>query len=122
MDYTEVEKWYDGYCLGALHIYNPKTVVDLLMWKEFQGYWTGAETYEALKIYIDMNFDSLKEVVTMMLGNGRYKISTRKFQNNMTTFKTKDDVLALLIHLGYLTYGKKAAKHLSQIWKSRRNL
>lgn len=110
VDYTEVEKWYDGYCLGALHIYNPKSVVDVLMWKEFQSYWTGTETYEALKIYIDMNFDGLKEAVTMMLGNGRYKINTRKFQNDMTTFKTKDDVLTLLVHLGYLTYDKKSSE------------
>ena len=110
VDYTEVEKWYDGHCLGALHIYNPKSVVDVLMWKEFQSYWTGTETYEALKIYIDMNFDGLKEAVTMMLGNGRYKINTRKFQNDMTTFKTKDDVLTLLVHLGYLTYDKKSSE------------
>lgn len=53
-----------------------------------------------------MNFDRLKEAVAVMLGNGRCRINTRKFQNDMTTFKTKDDVLTLLIHLGYLTYDK----------------
>lgn len=106
VDYAEVQTWYDGYRLGGLHIYNPKSVADVLMWKEFRSYWTGTETYEALKIYIDMNFDGLKEAVAMMLGNGRCRINTRKFQNDMTTFKTKDDVLTLLIHLGYLTYDK----------------
>lgn len=106
VDYSEVQKWYDGYCLGNLHIYNPKSVADVLTWNEFRSYWTGTETYEALKIYIDMNFDGLKEAVAMMLGNGRCRINTRKFQNDMTTFKTKDDVLTLLIHLGYLTYDK----------------
>ena len=92
--------------LGNLHNYNPKSVADVLTWNEFRSYWTGTETYEALKIYIDMNFDGLKEAVAMMLGNGRCRINTRKFQNDMTTFKTKDDVLTLLIHLGYLTYDK----------------
>ena len=106
VDYAEVQKWYDGYLLGDLHIYNPKAVADVLMWKEFRSYWTGTETYEALKIYIDMNFDGLKQAVTIMLGNGRCRINTRKFQNDMTTFRTKDDVLTLLIHLGYLTYDK----------------
>ena len=43
-----------------------------------------------------------------MLGNGRCRINPRKFQNDMTTFKTGDDVLTLLIHLGYLTYDRKA--------------
>ena len=104
IDYGEVEKWYDGYCLGDCCIYNPKSVVDVLMWKEFQSYWTGSETYEALKIYIDMNFDGLKEAVIQMLGNGRCKIDPTTFQNDMTTFQVKDDVLTLLVHLGYLTY------------------
>ena len=107
MDYGEMEKWYDGYLLGGLSIYNPKPVVDALMWKKFKSYWTGTETYEALKAYIDMNFDGLKEAVTVMLGGGRCKIDPTTFQNDMTTFKTRDDVLTLLVHLGYLTYDEK---------------
>lgn len=35
------------------------------------------------------------------------KINTRKFQNDMTTFISKDDVLTLLLHLGYLTIDEK---------------
>lgn len=104
VDYAEIEKWYDGYVLGACHIYNPKSVVDALTWKKIKSYWAGTETYEALKVYIDMNFDGLKEAVAKMLGNGRCQINTRKFQNDMTTFSTKDDVLTLLVHLGYLTF------------------
>ena len=46
----------------------------------------------------------------MMLGNGHCKICTRRFQNDMTTFKTGDDVLTLLIHLGYLTYDRKSSE------------
>ncbi len=106
-DYEEMETWYDGYRLGNLHLYNPKSVVDALMWKEFQSYWTGTETYEALKIYIDMDFDGLKKAVVKMLSGGCCKINIRQFQNDMTTFLGKDDVLTLLVHLGYLTYNKK---------------
>lgn len=57
-----------------------------------------------MKIYIDLNFDGLKEAITMILGNGCCKINPRKFQNDMTTFGSKDDVLTLLVHLGYLTF------------------
>ena len=110
IDYAEVEKWYDGYRLGEQHIYNPKSVADVLVWKEFQSYWTRTETYEALKIYIDMDFDGLKESITMMLGNTRCKINTRKFQNDMTTFETRDDVFTLLVHLGYLTFDKNTGE------------
>ena len=102
MDYGEIERWYDGYQLSGLHIYNPKSVADALNWKKIKSYWTGTETYEALKVYIDLNFDGLKEAITMMLGNGRCRIDPTTFQNDMTTFKTRDDILTLLVHLGYL--------------------
>lgn len=105
--FSDVQKWYDGYLLNGLHIYNPKSVVDVMRRKKIKSYWTGTETYEALKIHIDRNFDGLKEAVIEMLGNGRCKINTYSFQNDMTTFKTKDDVLTLLIHLGYLAYDEE---------------
>lgn len=107
INYEDVKNWYDGYLLGSTHIYNPKSVSDLLTWKEFQSYWTGTETYEALKLYINLNFDGLKESILEMLGNAGCHIDPTTFQNDMTTFVMKDDVLTLLVHLGYLTYDKK---------------
>lgn len=41
-----------------------------------------------------------------MAGKDIY-VNTNKFQNDMTTFKSKDDVLTLLIHLGYLGYNSE---------------
>lgn len=108
MDFSEVKRWYDGYLYeGGLHIYNPKSVVDAMRRRKLNSYWTQTETYEALKAYIDMNYDGLKDAVILMLGGGRCKINIRTFQNDMTTFKSKDDVLALLIHLGYLAYDER---------------
>lgn len=39
-----------------------------------------------------------------MLGGGRVKVNTLSFQNDMHNFNVKDDILTLLIHLGYLGY------------------
>ncbi len=103
MDFEKVNYWYDGYLLNDMHIYNPMAVTECMESGDFQSYWTGTETYEALKIYMDMNYDGLKEAVIAMLGNARCKVNTRKFQNDMTTFQSKDDILTLLVHLGYLT-------------------
>ncbi len=107
VNFEEMKRWYDGYFLNGIHIYNPKSVVDALYWKKFKRYWTSTETYEALKIYIDMNFDGLRENVIEMLGGRSCKINMRRFQNDMTTFATKDDVFALLVHLGYLGYDEE---------------
>ena len=108
IDFPEMEKWYDGYVLNGMHIYNPKSVTDVMRRGQFQSYWTGTETYEALKVYIDLNFDGLKEAVIGMLGNVPCRIDPSTSQNDMTTFKTKDDVLTLLVHLGYLAYDRTA--------------
>lgn len=104
VDYDELQRWYDGYLLNERHIYNPKSVIDVMRKKRFRSYWTGTETYEALKVYIDQNFDGLREVVIEILNNVHYKVDTSTSQNDMTSFKTKDDVLTLLIHLGYLAF------------------
>ena len=71
---------------------------------KFGTYWNQTETYEALKIYIQMDMDGLQDAVVRMLAGERVKINTGTFSNDMTTFSCKDDVLTLLVHLGYLTY------------------
>ena len=72
--------------------------------RDCSNYWTSTETYEALKVYMDMDFDGLRGDIVRMLGGGRVRVNTRSFQNDMRNFNTKDDVLTLLIHLGYLGY------------------
>ncbi len=105
MNFEETSSWYDGYKFRKYkHIYNPRSVVESMRCKHFSSYWTSTETYEALKIYMDMDFDGLRQDIVQMLGGGRIVVNTLSFQNDMNNFKAKDDVLTLLIHLGYLGY------------------
>jgi len=107
MDFEEAKRWYDGYCMSnGEHIYNPKSVVDSIRRKRIGNYWTNTETYESLRNYISMNYDGLKDDVIQMLAGGSCKINPYKFQNDMISFKSRDDILTLLIHLGYLTYDR----------------
>ena len=107
-DYDMMKSWYDGYAFPEVgHIYNPKSVVDSILKKSFASYWTQTETYEALKIYIDLNYDGLKDSIVKMLAGEQVIINTDRFQNDMTTFSSKDDVLTLLVHLGYLAFDKE---------------
>ena len=80
-------------------MYSPKSVVDAMLSGVFDNYWNQTETYEALKVYIKMNFDGLKDSVIRMLAGERVQINTGTFSNDMTNFQGKDDVLTLLIHL-----------------------
>ena len=108
MDFEETGSWYDGYLFKRFgHIYNPRSVVEAMGCQDLSNYWTSTETYEALKIYMDMDFDGLRTDVVQMLGGGRIRVNTRSFQNDMRNFNSKDDVLTLLIHLGYLGYDSR---------------
>ena len=105
MEFEEVRKWYDGYSFHrAKSIYNPNSVMEAVKNGELANYWTQSETYESLKIYIELDEDGLKEALVQMLGGARVKIDTISFQNDMTTIRCRDDVLTLLVHLGYLAY------------------
>ena len=105
MDYNEMQQWYDGYQMSKdISVYNHRSVVYALMDRKYENYWTSTETYEALQVYIDMNYDGLKDNIVKLLSGESVAVNTSKFQNDMTTFKSKDDVLTLLIHLGYLGY------------------
>ena len=104
MSYDKMKQWYDGYDLKGIQIYNPRSVVMSLSGHDFDSYWTKTETYEALKKYIQMDMYNLKELVTRLIAGSSIEINPDKFQNDMTTFASADDVLTLLVHLGYLTY------------------
>ena len=103
-DFDTTKQWYDGYCVDGVDIYNPRSVVESILRGKIQNYWNATETYKALQDYIKMNFDGLREKVSDMIAGEKIKVNPAKFQNDMTTFQSADDVLTLLIHLGYLTY------------------
>ena len=105
MDFEECKAWYDGYRFEEVgSVYNPRSVVQCMKFHKYDTYWNKTETFEALKIYIDMDYDGLKEAIMGLMSNDSREINTGNFSNDMTTFNDMDDVLTLLVHLGYLGY------------------
>lgn len=105
MDFEETRRWYDGYHFENVeHVYSPRSVVSAMLSRSFDNYWNQTETFEALRDYIVLNYAGLKDTVIELLAGKHKKIETGSFSNDMTTFSTADDVLTLLIHLGYLGY------------------
>lgn len=102
---AEMKEWYDGYYFEETgSVYSPKSVVEAAISGVCDSYWNQTETFEALQMYIDMNFAGLKDDILSMLAGERVSVNIGSFANDMTTFRTEDDVLTLLIHLGYLGY------------------
>ena len=128
-DFKRIKEWYDGYVVSDVvppdpyhqfkketgklpvapvySIYNPFSVINAVMSGQIRNYWSQTENYEALAEYIRMDYDGLQSSVALMMDGGRLKPELRRYQNDMTTFHSRDDILALLIHLGYLGYDEE---------------
>ena len=105
LDLSEMERWYDGYRIGkASHIFNPYSVMRAINEEEYGSYWTTTGAYDSVITYIQMNYDGLKDDVIRMLSGEHVYVNTTKFQNDMRIVKNRNDVLTVLIHLGYLAY------------------
>ena len=118
-----IDEWYDGYLLSdrippkmresyrrgeysghKYEVYSPLSVVESMTTGRIQNYWNKTETYEALAGYIRRDYDGLKNAVVLLMDGGRLRIDTSTYQNDMMTFAGRDDILSLLIHLGYLGF------------------
>lgn len=111
MDYSELEKWYDGYQLGSEpSIFNPNSVMQALYTGRCRSFWASTGAYDAVAHYIQMNYEGLKDDIISMLAGGRCAVDPTGFQNDMSVIRTRDDVLTVLIHLGYLSYEWKESE------------
>ena len=105
MDFDELEKWYDGYQIGPQpSMFNPNSVMQAVDIGRCRSFWANTGAFDSVSGYINMNFDRLKEDIIEMLAGGRAKVDPTGFQNDMSEVHSRDDVLTLLIHLGYLSY------------------
>lgn len=106
-DFDAVKQWYDGYLLEDCQIYNPRAVVQVMLWNKYQSYWSQTGTYDAIVPLINMDYDGLKTAIIEMLSGASVEVDISSFQNDIVNFKNKDDIITYLIHLGYLGYDQK---------------
>ena len=111
MDFDELEKWYDGYCIGnEPSMFNPNSVIQALQSQWCESYWGKTASYDAVTPYISMNFDGLKDDIISMIAGRQCDVDTSSFQNDMSVVEDRNDVLTLLIHLGYLSYNRATGR------------
>ena len=114
MDFEEVRQWYDGYDFpGYGAIYNPYSVMCAMQAQKCRSYWKKTSAAESLTTYINMDFEGLQETVSRLISGEEVEVDTENFENDLETFRSRDDVLTLLIHLGYLTwYEEEGTAHI----------
>ena len=105
MDFGDLEKWYDGYQIGdEQSMFNPNSVMQAVDAARCKSYWASTGAFDAVAHYIQMNYEGLKDDIIRMLAGDRCSVDPTGFQNDMSVIHSRDDVLTVLIHLGYLSY------------------
>ncbi len=80
-------------------------MIDASNLASFIGF-TENEVKELCKQY-NMDFDGLRTSIIEILSGSFVEVDVTSFQNDMTSFNNKDDILTYLIYLGYLAYNQK---------------
>ena len=107
MDFDELVKWYDGYRIGNQQsMSNPNSVIQAVTRQFCESYWASTGAFDSVNDYIQMNFEGLKDDIIRMLAGDKVDVITTKFQNDISIVRNRDEVLTVLIHLGYLSYDR----------------
>jgi hypothetical protein len=102
LSHQELKQWYEGYKLNGKDIYNPNSVVSAISDGICQSYWSGTSSNEEVVRLINMNFDGIKEDILNLIEGNEIAFNCGRFQNDMVSIKSEDDILCLLVCLGYL--------------------
>lgn len=105
LEFGEMRCWYEGYRTGGAEpIYNPVTVLLAAEFRTFDAYWAATESEEALRRLIELPVDGLAEAVLHLLQGDSLSVCTQEFSGVPWDVRSRDDVLTLLIHYGYLGF------------------
>ena len=105
VSFDEMKHWYDGYAFPDVgSVYNPNSVMKAIENNDFDSYWSETSAAEGLLEYISKDYNGMTKTIAELVGGVDVSVNTTGFANDLTTFRGKDDVLTLMIHLGYLAY------------------
>ena len=111
MSFDKAKQWYDGYTFSNMQsIYNPYSIMKAMQKRVYRSYWQHTSAAENLETLININKDGLQEDILKLIAGEQIVVNTSRFKNDFATFTSKDDVLTLLIHLGYLVYDSETKR------------
>ena len=102
ISHQDLKEWYEGYKIKGVDIYNPNSVTKAVSRNECISYWSGTSSNEEVVRLINMNFDGIKQDILNLIEGREIAFNCGRFQNDMVSIKSEDDILCLLVCLGYL--------------------
>ena len=105
MDLELMNHAYDGYIIGdERSMFNPNSVINSIRKRNYNSFWTNTAAYSTIDNYIKVDADDVQKKIVRMLNGESVAVEITSFRNDMKRVRSSDDVLTLLVHLGYLSY------------------
>ena len=105
MDFELMKHAYDGYIIGReKSMFNPFSVMQSILFRNYNSYWSKTASFMAIEFYLHTDADNVRTKIIGMMNGESATVRVSSFRNDMKNIDTCDDVLTLLVHLGYLSY------------------
>ena len=106
MEFSELEKWYNGYYTAkGTKVYNPRSVVKALLNCHCESYWTNTGAMDEVAKYLKYNTLEIRDdVIKMVSGEEIDLIIDEEFRAGQRDPKTKEEIYSAMIVLGFLSY------------------
>lgn len=125
LSYKQMSRWYDGYKLQGTSIYNPNSIIEAIDNKLYTCYWSKTSASTQLFEYVfnkkvivneynervELDLRSIQFDLLHLMIDQEIEIDLDNIDCNPTMIKTKEQLFALMIYLGYLTF-KPRTKYL----------
>ena len=105
MDFELMKHAYDGYIIGReKSMFNPFSVMQSILFRNYNSYWSKTASFMAIETYLHTDADNVRSKIIGMMNGESATVRVLSFRNDMKNIDNCDDVLTLLVHLGYLSY------------------
>ena len=102
---------YDGYIIGdQKSMFNPNSVMMSILKRNYISYWSKTASFTAIEHYIHIDADNVRTRIIKMMNGEAVPVEVTSFRNDMKNVENCDDVLTLLVHLGYLSYNPETQR------------
>ena len=109
MDFELMKHAYDGYIIGdQKSMFNPNSVMQAIEFRSYDSFWSKTASFMAIETYLHTDADNVRTKIIGMMNGESTTVRVSSFRNDMKNIDTCDDVLTLLVHLGYLSYNPES--------------
>ena len=109
--FEEVNRWYNGYCIGGTTIFNPWSLLNFSNRKQFDVYWANTSSNGIIRTLVENSEDFRSDLKQLLNGESLERVINPNITFKDRDFNFKEEMLySFLFFSGYLKYTSKRFK------------